>query len=914
MTFVNQRSLVGKLNGHCRRALESAAGLCLSRTNYNVEIEHWLTKLLEGGGTDLEAILKRFEIDTSRLNRDLTRALDGLQTGNGSKPALSQRLFDLVQQAWLAASVEFGSPEIRSGHLVYALVGDRTFGAELKELSSELRKLSPETLQKELPSITANTLEASLTATAAAPGQPGAQTARPGGKTPALDQYTINLTQRAKEGKIDPVIGRDPEIRQVIDILMRRRQNNPILTGEAGVGKTAVVEGFALAIAAGDVPPPIQNTAVHSLDLGLLQAGAGVKGEFESRLKSVIEEVKTSATPIIVFIDEAHNLIGAGGSGGQGDAANLLKPALARGEFRTIAATTWAEYKKYFEKDAALARRFQVVKVEEPDEKTAVEMMRGLVATLEEHHKVPIDNEAVEDAVRLSHRYISGRQLPDKSVSLLDTTCAAIALSQNSDPPAIQDLRRRIEQINIALRILGREEELGASHDEQKQKLTAELSEAEARLAALSERCEKERDLVRQLAELRQKLTGEQNGSAKTAAAKPAEGKTADPKSAKTPADAKAAPPAPPPTPEQIAAWKKSFQDLRAQLTALQGETPLVHPGVTTSAIAATVSSWTGIPLGRMVANELKTVLRLKESMEEAIVGQSHALEEIAQTIRTSRAQLADPSKPIGVFMLAGPSGVGKTETAITLASLLYGGEQNMTVINMSEFKEEHKVSLLMGSPPGYVGYGEGGVLTEAVRRKPYSVVLLDEMEKAHPGVQDVFYQVFDKGAMKDGEGRDINFRNCVILMTTNAGTDVIKSLCADPDTCPEPEAFAQAVFPKLLEHFKPAFLGRVKLVPYYPLAPDVLRSIVALKLGKIKRRIYDNYRAEMKWTPAVVEAVAKRCTEADTGARNIDNILTRTLLPELSTEFLGRLAGGEKISSVQVDVKPDGNLSYELK
>ncbi|HEX5106324.1 MAG TPA: type VI secretion system ATPase TssH, partial [Pirellulaceae bacterium] len=670
-------------------------------------------------------------------------------------------------------------------------------------------------------------------------------------------------------------------------------------------------------------------------DLGLLQAGAGVKGEFESRLKSVIEEVKNSPTPIIVFIDEAHNLIGAGGSGGQGDAANLLKPALARGEFRTIAATTWAEYKKYFEKDAALARRFQVVKVEEPDERTAVEMMRGLVATLEEHHQVPIDNEAVEDCVRLSHRYISGRQLPDKSVSLLDTTCAAIALSQSSDPPAIQDLRRRIEQINIALRILGREEELGASHDERKQKLTAELSEAEARLAALTERCEQERDLVRQLADLRQKLTGEQNGSAKAkgdgkpadpkaAAGKTAEGKgaadakasktPADAKASKTTADAKAAPPAPPPTPAEIAAWKKEYQSLRDKLAALQGESPLVHSGVTPSAIAATVSSWTGIPLGRMVANEMKTVLNLKQLLEESIVGQSHALEEIAVTIKTSRAQLADPTKPIGVFLLAGTSGVGKTETAIALASLLYGGEQNMTVINMSEFKEEHKVSLLMGSPPGYVGYGEGGVLTEAVRRKPYSVVLLDEMEKAHPGVQDIFYQVFDKGSMKDGEGRDINFRNCVILMTTNAGTDVIKSLCADPDTCPEPEAFAQAVFPKLLEHFKPAFLGRVKVVPYYPLAPDVLRSIVALKLGKIKRRIYDNYRAEMKWTPAVVESIAKRCTESDIGARNIDNILTRTLQPELATEFLARMAAGEKIASVQVDVKPDGNLSYELK
>jgi type VI secretion system protein VasG len=917
MSLVNQRALVGKLNGHCRRALEGAAGLCLSRTNYNVEIEHWLMKLLEGGGTDLEAILKRFEIDQSRMNRDLTKALDGLPTGNASKPALSQRLFDLVQQAWLAASVEFGSAEIRSGHLVYALVADRTFAGDLKDLSSELRKLSAETLQKELLTITAGTLEGSLTA-AAGPSTPG-QPPRPGsGKTPALDQYTINLTQRAKEGKIDPVIGRDPEIRQVIDILMRRRQNNPILTGEAGVGKTAVVEGFALAIAAGQVPPPLQNTAIHSLDLGLLQAGAGVKGEFEARLKSVIEEVKNSPTPIIMFIDEAHNLIGAGGSGGQGDAANLLKPALARGEFRTIAATTWAEYKKYFEKDAALARRFQVVKVEEPDEKTAVEMMRGLVATLEEHHQVPIDNEAVEDAVRLSHRYITGRQLPDKSVSLLDTTCAAIALSQNSDPPAIQDLQRRIEQIKITLRIVGREEELGVDHAERKEKLTTDLAAAEKKLAELTKRWEEEKELVAQLADLRAKLTGEINGKAKSAEAKPADAKAGDAKTAaKSPADAAAAAPAAPktpPTPAELAAWKREYQDVRAKLTALQGESPLVHPGVTPAAIAATVSSWTGIPLGRMVANEMKTVLNLKQLLEESIIGQSHALEEIAVTIKTSRAQLSDPTKPIGVFLLAGTSGVGKTETAIALASLLYGGEQNMTVINMSEFKEEHKVSLLMGSPPGYVGYGEGGVLTEAVRRKPYSVVLLDEMEKAHPGVQDIFYQVFDKGSMKDGEGRDINFRNCVILMTTNAGTDVIKSLCSDPDTRPDPDEFAKAVFPPLLQHFKPAFLGRVKVVPYYPLAPDVLRGIVALKLGKIKRRIYEHYRASMTWTPAVVDSIANRCTETDIGARNIDNILTRTLQPELATEFLGRMAIGEKISSVAVDVNADGTLKYELK
>jgi type VI secretion system protein VasG len=897
MAGVNQRSLVGKLNGHCRRALEGAAGLCLSRTNYNVEIEHWLTKLVETGGTDIEAILRRFEIDGSRFTRDLTRAIDRLQTGNAKTPALSIRLFDLVQQAWILASIEFQSPQIRSGHLLLALISDKSFAADVRDLSPELSKISADALFKELPSITAGTTEATMTPAegAASGGAPGATPGKSGGKTPGLDQYTINLTQRAREGKIDPVIGRDPEIRQVIDILMRRRQNNPILTGEAGVGKTAVVEGFALAIAQKQVPPAMLDIEVHSLDLGLLQAGAGVKGEFEARLKSVIDEVKSSPKPIIMFIDEAHTMIGAGGGAGQNDAANLLKPALARGEFRTIAATTWAEYKKYFEKDAALARRFQVVKVEEPTEKTAVEMMRGLVSTLENHHKVIIENEAVEEAVRLSHRYISGRQLPDKSVSLLDTSCAAIALSQNSDPPAIGDLRRRLEQIKITLGILSREEELGADHTEQRDGLSAELATTEKNLAKLEEKWKQEKDLVAKLMELRLKLSPPPAAVADKAAA----GK-------ETPKPVEL-------SPEEKGKLKADYENLRKQLADLQGEAPLVYPSVNGAAIAATVSSWTGIPLGRMVQNELANVLKLKSSMEEAIVGQSHALEEIAQTIRTSRAQLGDPSKPIGVFLLAGSSGVGKTETAITLANLLYGGEQNMTVINMSEFKEEHKVSLLMGSPPGYVGYGEGGVLTEAVRRKPYSVILLDEMEKAHPGVQDIFYQVFDKGSMKDGEGRDINFRNCVILMTTNQGTDVIKTLCSDPDTMPGPEDFAKAVFPPLLEYFKPAFLGRVKIVPYYPLSPDVLKNITRLKLNKIKRRIHENYKAELTFGDDVVNTIASRCTEVDTGARNIDNILSKTLLPEMSSEFLSRLAAGEKIKKVGVKMTPEGTFGYEF-
>jgi type VI secretion system protein VasG len=908
MLSVNQRTLAGKLNGHSRRALEGAAGLCLSRTNYNVEIEHWLMKLLETTGTDLEAILKRFEIDPSHLTRDLTRVLDGLPTGNARSPALSQKLFDLVQQAWLAASVEFQSGAIRSGHLLYALLADKALANDVRQMSGELTKISPEALLRELPSIVAGTLEGSMTEPTAAPGASPAAVGQPprpgGGRTPALDQYTINLTQRAKEGKIDPVIGRDPEIRQVIDILMRRRQNNPILTGEAGVGKTAVVEGFALLIAAKDVPPPLQNVALHTLDLGLLQAGAGVKGEFEARLKSVLDEVKASPTPIIIFIDEAHTMIGAGGSAGQGDAANLLKPALARGEFRTIAATTWAEYKKYFEKDAALARRFQVVKVEEPTERTAVEMMRGLVATLEKHHGVVVENEAVEEAVRLSHRYISGRQLPDKSVSLLDTTSAAIAISQNAEPPAVQDTRRRIDQVKIALDILGREEELGFQHAEKRESLAKELAAAEKNLVDLTARWDKEKNLVGKMHDVRKQLTAPVTPAAPAPGAKDAQ------------APASAAPAAGAPatlTDQQRTDLKAQYEKLRAELAELQGDSPLVHPAVTGTAIAGTVAAWTGIPLGRMMANERRTVLKLKELMEEAIVGQSHALDAIAQTIRTSRAHLADPGKPIGVFMLAGPSGVGKTETAITLANLLYGGEQNLTTINMSEFKEEHKVSLLMGSPPGYVGYGEGGVLTEAVRRKPYSVILLDEMEKAHPGVQDVFYQVFDKGQMKDGEGRDINFRNCVILMTTNAGTEIVKNLCADPETRPAADAFTQAVFPKLLEHFKPAFLGRVQVIPYYTLADDVLRSIIKLKLGKIARRMEENYRAKLTWSDAVVENIALRCTEADTGARNIDNILSRTLLPELSAEFLARLAEGEKVKSAKVTVGDGGAFQYEV-
>jgi type VI secretion system protein VasG len=904
MVQVNLKELVGKLNDTCRRTLEAAAGLCLSRTNYNVEIEHWLIKLLETPNTDVAAILRHYEIDASRLNADLTRVMDRLKTGNARPPALSPDLVELVRSAWLIASVDFGEHAVRSGHALCALLGDESLARIASGASQEFGKISAEGLRRELRDITVNSDEATeAIAAAAAPSAAEGAPGRPTGptKTPSLDQFTIDLTARARAGEIDPVLGRDAEIRQIIDILTRRRQNNPILTGEAGVGKTAVAEGFALRVAAGDVPSALKTISLRTLDLGLLQAGAGVKGEFENRLKGVIEEVKSSPIPIILFIDEAHNMVGAGGSAGQSDAANLLKPALARGELRTIAATTWAEYKKYFEKDAALARRFQVVKVEEPAEKAAVEMMRGLVGTLEDHHDVRILNEAVVDAVKLSSRYISGRQLPDKSVSLLDTTCARIGLSQSATPPLIEDARRRIEQLGVSIGILQREEAAGADHAEALIEIEQQKADEEAKLAELEERWKTEKELVTKIQELAKKLEG---------------GDTPPPPKQESKSETE---PELPPSPaaelsdEQRSQLQTELAETEKRLVELQGESPLILPCVNSQAVAETVAAWTGIPVGRMVADEIKTVLDLKQLMEDSIVGQSHALDRIAQSIRTSRANLADPGQPIGVFLLTGTSGVGKTETAITLANLLYGGEQNMTVINMSEFKEEHKVSLLMGSPPGYVGYGEGGVLTEAVRRKPYSVVLLDEMEKAHPGVQDIFYQVFDKGTMKDGEGRDIDFKNTVIMMTTNAGTDFIKSLCGDPDTMPDPDGFVAAIFPELLKTFKPAFLGRLTIIPYYPLSDDVMKKIIMLKLGKVSRRVQEHYRAQFTYTPELLEAIAKRCTEVDTGARNVDHILTRTLLPELSAEFLSRLAEGGSIDHVEISVGADDAFQYKI-
>jgi len=880
---LNLKALLGKLNDPARSALEAAAGFCLSRTHYDIEIEHYLTKLLDSSSGDFAAILKHFEIDKSRLTTELARSLDKLKSGNARTPAISPTVLKMLTTAWTIGSIDFDAGQIRTGFTVLAIASDPELSRLIADVSKEFQKINADALRKDMLGIVA--LSNETTASGAATGAP-ADAAKPvGGKTPNLDQYTVDLTGNARKGKIDPVLGRDAEIRQVIDILTRRRQNNPILTGEAGVGKTAVVEGFALRVAQGDVPPPLKNVAVRTLDLALLQAGAGVKGEFENRLKGLIEEVKASPTPIILFIDEAHTMIGAGGEQGKGDAANLLKPALARGELRTIAATTWSEYKKYFEKDAALARRFQVVKVEEPSEKQCLVMMRGLVASLEKHHNVRILDEGVIASVRLSHRYLAGRQLPDKAVSILDTACARLSLGQSATPPAIEDATRQLDALEVQKRILEREAVVGADHQERLAEIDAQKTAAEAQLKALTARWEKESELVGKIRELRQQLETD-HAAAKDATA-PA---VADP-----------------------AAAMAELQALEAELAAVQGETGLIRVCVDAQIVGEVLSAWTGIPATKMLKDEIGTVLSLHEHLGRRVIGQPHAMEIISQRVQTSRASLDDPNKPVGVFMLVGPSGVGKTETALALSDLLYGGEHNLITINMSEFQEPHTVSTLKGSPPGYVGYGEGGVLTEAVRRRPYSVVLLDEVEKAHPDVLELFFQVFDKGNMEDGEGRSIDFKNNIIILTTNACTDQLMKLVADPETAPGPRALVETLKPELNKIFKPAFLGRMVVIPYYPVRDEALKQIIRLKLGKIQRRLMENHKVKLSYDDAFLNEIANRCTEVESGARNVDNILTNSLLPDISRQILGGMAEGEKVASISVGVGEDGLFSYSV-
>jgi type VI secretion system protein VasG len=891
---VNLRSLIGKLNDTTRNVLEASAGFCLSRTHYDVEVEHYLMKLLDSSNGDFACIAKQFGLDKAVLAADLTRSLDALKSGNARTPAFSPHLVKMLTEAWILGSIDHGGGQIRTGFTILALASNDELARMVLEVSREFRKIPADTLRKDFQTIVALSSESVPTARGQESVSEAGSHPSVGGKTPNLDQYTINLTENARNGKIDPVLGRDFEIRQVVDVLTRRRQNNPILVGEAGVGKTAVVEGFASRIAHGDVPVSLKNVSVRTLDLGLLQAGAGVKGEFENRLKGLIAEVRASPTPIILFIDEAHTMIGSGGQAGQNDAANLLKPALARGELRTIAATTWSEYKKYFEKDPALARRFQRIKVEEPSEETCMLMLRGVVPVLENHHNVRVLDEGLAAAVRLSHRYLPDRQLPDKAVSVLDTACARLTLGQNATPPPIEDAMRTLDDLAVQSRILEREASLGANHEERLAHIAERRASTEGHLETLRGRWDKELGLVTQIREVRSKL---ENLSAPQPPAASAGSEGPQAAAAKSAID-----------PEAL---RSELVKLNVELDAIQGETPLVRVCVDAPIVGEVISAWTGIPVGKMLKDEIATVLSLEQHLGIRVIGQSHALEGISQRIRTARASLDDPHKPVGVFLLVGPSGVGKTETALALSDLLYGGEQNVITINMSEFQEAHTVSTLKGSPPGYVGYGEGGVLTEAVRRRPYSVVLLDEVEKAHPDVLELFFQVFDKGVMDDGEGRRIDFKNSIIILTSNAGTDTLMRLVEDEKARPAPEDLVNALKPELNKTFKPAFLGRLVIIPYFPIREEALKKIITLKLAKIQRRLQDTHKLALTYEDALVDEVARRCTEVESGARNVDNILTNTLLPEVSKQILSRIAEGQKPEPIHIRIDERGSFIY---
>jgi type VI secretion system protein VasG len=912
---ISRVALFGKLNPVAYKGIEGATVFCKLRGNPYVELVHWLHQLIQASDSDLHRIFKHFALDASRLASDITTALDALPRGATSISDFSPTIEKMVQEGWLYGTLQYGESAVRTGLLMVGSVKTQTLRNALYAISGEFRKIRPDDLFDDFARIVAGSPEDTLAARdgsnvggGAAPGESsGAIAPAQLGKQEALKKFTVDLTAQARGGKMDPIVGRDDEIRQVVDILMRRRQNNPILVGEAGVGKTAVVEGFAQRIARGDVPPSLKEVQLLTLDVGLLQAGASMKGEFEQRLRSVIDEVQASPKPIILFIDETHTLVGAGGAAGTGDAANLLKPALARGQLRTIGATTWAEYKKYIEKDPALTRRFQNIQVDEPSETKAILMMRGVASTMEKHHKVQILDEALEAAVKLSHRYIPARQLPDKSVSLLDTASARVAISLHAVPAEVDDSQRRIEALETEIGIIAREAAIGIATAEREEAVNALLVAEKERLTGLKKRWDDEKGLVDRLLALRARLRGslqpiEGTGSALEASAE----KAPEAKAASDGATERML------TEGERADILAELRGVQAELTTLQGESPLMLPTVDFQAVASVVGDWTGIPVGRMAANEIDTVLKLPQLLGKRVIGQDHAMEMIAKRIQTSRAGLDNPSKPIGVFMLAGTSGVGKTETAIALAESLYGGEQNLIVINMSEYQEAHTVSSLKGAPPGYVGYGEGGVLTEAVRRKPYSVVLLDEVEKAHPDVHELFFQVFDKGWMEDGEGRSIDFRNTLILLTTNAGTDMIANLCKDPDLMPDPEGMAKAIREPLLKIFPPALLGRLVTIPYYPLSDEMLGKIVALQLNRIKKRIEARYKMPFNYDEAVVRLVVSRCTESESGGRMIDAILTNTMLPEISREFLTRTMQGTPIVGVKVGVT-DGEFSYSF-
>lgn len=861
MVNISMEKIIEKLSPTLKLCLEESAQTAISQGNYNIEVEHWFHEILKKPHTDLDKILrKNTEFDLDLFRFQLSECLQNFQSGNTRPPAFSKNLLDLASEAWVLASVKFDHPILTSAHLIVALIENQGIAYQFSKQVDEFSKIKAHEIQDHILDVVGTTSESALINDS----NSNSPSSTSGSAGSALKKFTVDLTERARNGEIDPVLGRDQEVRQLIDILLRRRQNNPIITGEPGVGKTAVVEGLANRIIDNDVPDPLKGIRLISLDMGLLQAGASVKGEFEKRLKNVIQEVKESVEPTIVFIDEAHTLIGAGGAEGKGDAANLLKPALARGEFRTIAATTWAEYKKYFEKDPALTRRFQVVSVEEPSVPVAIDMMRGIARSLETHHGIRILDEAIEASVKLSARYIPSRQLPDKSVSLLDTACARVALSQGAIPASIERAKRIIEQCNTNIELLNDEQKAVGGCDEKIAENLTLKEITESSLVELNAQWEKEKSAIDSIVSKRE------------------EGKS-------------------------LNDYQSDIEDLKS----VQGESPMVHLDVTAQSVAEIVENWTGIPVGSMVSDEIENLLHLEDKLKERVVGQDHAMKKIAQAIRISRSGLTDPRKPVGVFMMVGTSGTGKTETALALADYLYGGEQNLITINMSEFKEEHKISMLLGASAGYVGYGEGGVLTEAVRKNPYSVVLLDEMEKAHPGIQDVFYNLFDKGTIKDGEGQDIDFKNTLIIMTTNAATNAISKHFGETEF--DEEQLLEDIKPELLEDFRPAFLGRSTIVPYFPLTQDVLRMIIGINMKRIEKRLKDAYKATFAYGDDVMDFLLEKCTDPETGARNAENVINKSLLPAVSNACLEALAKGVEITSVVVTLS-DGIFSADVR
>jgi type VI secretion system protein VasG len=876
MVEINLKALMGRLDRFCTRSLEAAAGLCISRTNYEVAPEHLLHAISDDPGADVQQIFKHFGVEVGRIQKALLQGIEAFRTGNPGRPTFSPPLVEWIQQSWLLASLDFGLAEIRSGILLQALLASPSrFGVD--DYLPLFEGINRTDLKAKYATIIAGSNEQSRRMGAgdaqggsASPAGPAA----PGGDT-ALAKFANNFTAQAREGKVDPVFGRDREIRQMIDILARRRKNNPICVGEPGVGKTAVVEGLALKIVEGDVPDALKNVEVMGLDMGLLQAGASVKGEFENRLKQVIEEVKSSPKPIILFIDEAHTLIGAGGSAGGSDAANLLKPALARGELRTIAATTWSEYKKYFEKDAALARRFQLVKLDEPGDELAATMLRGLREHYEKAHGVPYQDAALVAAAKLGSRYISGRQHPDKGVDLMDTSAARVKIALTTKPPELQDLERQIQTLERELSALKRDKAGGFKGTEERTgEIEAETLATKDKIAALTVRWQTEKAAVEKVMAARKVLQSKELK------------KEEEPK------------------------LRKDLEAALADLQKLQGKDPLIFAEVTPEVVARVVSDWTGIPIGKMVQDQAQALLAFEESLKRRIKGQDHVMEIVGKGIRAAKAGLKNPRTPMGVFLFVGPSGVGKTETALGVADLLFGGERFLTVINMSEFQEKHTVSRLIGSPPGYVGYGEGGVLTEAVRQKPYSVVLLDEVEKADPEVLNLFYQVFDKGMLSDGEGREVDFKDTVIFLTSNLATDQIMQ-GAGEGTRPSVEDLVALIRPALSKHFKPALLARMTIIPFFPIGSDALKEIARLKLGQLEKRLRESQRMAMDVDPKVIDAIAERCTEVETGARNVDHIISGALLPRISTEILRQMSVGPLPDRVRVGLDDKGEFTF---